>query len=157
MKTHRLQPGITAPDFQLPDQDGIVRRSGDFRGRPLALYFYPKASTPGCTTQSCNLRDAMPMFSELGCAVVGASPDPIERQKKFAEKYGLPFPLLADTDHAVAEAYGVWAEKSMYGRKYMGIVRSAFLIDAKGKIAAAFYRISPKDTVPRLQEALDAL
>ncbi len=118
----------------------------------MLVYFYPKADTPGCTTQSCALRD---VAGDIGdTAIVGISPDAPAKQKSFDEKYSLGFPLLADVDHAVAEAYGVWAEKSMYGRKYMGIVRSAFLIDAKGKIAQAWYKISPKDTPVKLQQAL---
>src|SRR5207248_6049343 len=126
----------------------------DFKGRKVLVYFYPKADTPGCTTQACGLRD---VAADVGdTAIVGVSPDPPGRQQKFDEKYGLGFPLLADEDHAVAEAYGVWGEKSMYGKKYMGIVRSAFLVDAKGKVAEAWYKVSPKDTPTNLLAALDA-
>ena len=116
------------------------------------IYFYPKAHTPGCTTQACGLRDAMPKVGDT--AVIGVSPDPTPRLEKFDTKYGLGFPLLSDEDHIVAEAYDVWGEKSMYGKKYMGIVRSAFLIDEKGKIAEAWYKVSPKDTVTNLLAAL---
>jgi len=118
------------------------------------IYFYPKADTPGCTKQACGLRDAAPQIGDT--AVIGISPDPPERQVKFDQKYGLGFPLLADEDHAVAEAYGVWGEKSMYGRKYMGIVRSAFLVDENGKIAEAWYKVSPADTTTKLLHSLRA-
>ena len=118
------------------------------------MYFYPKADTPGCTTQSCELRDASDL-TKLGADVLGISPDAPAKQKKFDDKYELGFPLLADEDHAVAEAYGAWGEKSMYGRKYMGIIRSAFVVDEKGKIAGAFYKVSPKDTVASVTRVLE--
>jgi peroxiredoxin Q/BCP len=118
----------------------------------VLVFFYPKADTPGCTTQACGLRD---VAGDVGdTAIVGISPDKPAKQAKFDEKYGLGFPLLADEDHAVAESFGVWVEKSMYGRKYMGIERSAFLVDEKGKLAQTWYKISPKDTPLRLVEAL---
>src|SRR6202022_950103 len=113
-----------------------------------------KADTSGCTQQSCNLRDAFPQLKKLKAVVYGISPDPVAKQKKFDDRYGLGCPLLADTDHKAAEAFGVWGEKSLYGRKFMGIVRSAFVIDEKGKLAAAFYKVSPKDTVPKVTAAL---
>jgi len=116
------------------------------------VYFYPKADTPGCTTQACSLRDVLPEVGDT--SVLGISPDPPARQAKFDQKYGLGFPLLADEDHSVAEAYGVWGEKSNYGRTYMGIIRSAFLIDEKGKLAKVWYKVSPKDTAPNLLAAL---
>jgi peroxiredoxin Q/BCP len=147
-----LKPGDKAPTFNLADQTGKKVKLADFKGRKVLLYFYPKADTPGCTTQACGLRDAMPKVGDT--AVVGVSPDPSPRLEKFDNKYGLGFPLLSDEDHKIAEAYDVWAEKSMYGRKYMGIVRSAFLIDEKGKIAEAWYKVSPKDTVTNLLAAL---
>jgi peroxiredoxin Q/BCP len=150
-----LEPGDKAPDFTLLDQNGepfsLTKSLKAKKARHL-LYFYPKADTPGCTTQACELRDAAPRIGET--VVVGISPDKPARQKKFDDKYGLGFPLLADEDHAVAEAYGVWAEKSMYGKKYMGIVRSAFLVDEKGKVAEAWYKVSPKDTAANLLKAL---
>ncbi len=149
-----LKTGDKVPAFTLLDQDGKAVKPGDFKGRRWVAYFYPKADTPGCTTQSCAVRDAMPDFEKLGVTVVGISPDPPERQKKFDQKYGLGFPLLADEDHAVADAYGVWGEKSMYGKKYMGIVRSAFLIDETGRIEHAWYKVSPKDTAPNLLKAV---
>ena len=120
----------------------------------MLVYFYPKADTPGCTQQACGLRDILPKVGDT--SVVGISPDKPGKQLKFDEKYTLGFPLLADEDHAVAEAYGVWQEKSMYGRKYMGILRSAFLIDEKGKVEQAWYKISPKDTATNLLKSLSA-
>jgi len=149
-----LKAGDKAPEFSLVDQHGKTVKLKGFRGRKVVVYFYPKANTPGCTTQSCELRDAEPDLSKLGAAVVGISPDAPKAQLKFDEKYSLGFPLLADEDHSVAEAFGVWGEKSMYGKKYMGIVRSAFVVDEKGKIVDAFYKVSPKDTVPKATAAL---
>src|SRR5438552_9021623 len=151
----KLKPGDAAPDFALTDQRGKTVKLKDFRGKKLVVYCYPKADTPGCTTQSCALRDAEPDLAKLKAAVLGISPDAPEKQLKFDEKYGLGFPLLADTEHTVAEKYGVWGEKVNYGRKYMGILRSAFVIDEAGKIAAAFYKISPKDTVPKVTKVLE--
>jgi len=151
-----LSPGDRAPAFTLTDQHGKKVKLSDYKGRNVVVYFYPKADTPGCTTQSCALRDAEPDLEKLKAAVIGISPDPPAKQLKFDEKYGLGFPLLADESHAVAEKYGVWAEKSLYGRKFMGIVRSAFVVDAQGKIAATFYKVSPKDTVPKVTQALEA-
>ena len=153
----QLSVGDKAPAITLLDQDENKVKLTDFKGKRVVVYFYPKADTPGCTTQSCELRDHRKDLTKLGAQVVGISPDPPAKQKKFDTKYKLGFPLLADEEHAVAEAWGVWAEKSMYGRKYMGIVRSAFVVDEKGKIAAAFYKVSPKDTFPKAAEALEAL
>jgi len=150
-----LAVGKKAPAFTLVDQDGTKVKLSDYAGQKVVVYFYPKADTSGCTQQSCNLRDAMPQLKKLKAAVIGISPDPPAKQKKFDDKYGLGFPLLADEDHAVAEKYGVWAEKSMYGRKYFGIVRSAFVIDEAGKLAGVFYKVSPKDTVPKALTALE--
>jgi peroxiredoxin Q/BCP len=147
-----LKPGDKAPDFTLLDQQGNKVRLKDFRGRRVLAYFYPKADTPGCTTQACALRDASPQIGDT--AVLGISPDPASRQAKFDEKYSLGFPLLSDEDHAVAEAYDVWGEKKNYGRTYMGIIRSAFLVDEKGKIEEAWYKVSPKDTAGNLLKAL---
>ena len=147
-----LKRGDKAPDFALLDQNGQTVRLKDFRGRRVLAYFYPKADTPGCTTQACELRDASPRIGDT--AVLGISPDPPKRQAKFDEKYGLGFPLLSDEDHSVAEAYDVWGEKKNYGRTYMGIIRSAFLIDEKGKVAEAWYKVSPKDTAGNLLKAL---
>lgn len=149
-----LKPGDKAPDFALEGQGGVKVRLKDFRGSSVVVYFYPKANTPGCTTQACSLQEARPKLTKAGAVILGISPDKPAAQKKFADKYKLKFPLLSDPDHAVAEAYGVWGERSMYGRKYMGIVRSAFVVDEKGKIAATFYKVSPKDTVPKALAAL---
>ncbi len=147
-----LKTGDKAPAIVLEDQHGKRRTLKDFAGRKVLVYFYPKADTPGCTQQSCLLRDVR---DEIGrTAIVGVSPDTPARQKKFDDKYGLGFPLLADVDHVVARAYKVWKKKSMYGREYMGIERSAFLIGADGKVLHAWYKISPKDTPARLLEAL---
>jgi peroxiredoxin Q/BCP len=150
----KLAVGDKAPAFALADQTGATHELADHKGRKILVYFYPKADTPGCTTQSCSVRDFRKDLGKQGVDVIGISPDKPSAQQKFDTKYGLGFPLLADEDHAVAEAFGVWGEKSMYGRKYMGIVRSAFLIDEKGKIAATWYGVSPKDTVPGVLAAL---
>jgi len=152
----KLQAGDKAPDFSLLDQDGHHVSLVDFRGSLVLVYFYPKADTPGCTTQACCLRDAVPDFSKSQVSVCGISPDSPATQKKFSTKFDLNFPLLADEDHQVAEAYGVWGEKSMYGKKYFGIIRSSFLIDGDGNILDAWYKVSPKDTVPRAQGAIPA-
>src|SRR2546421_12204913 len=150
-----LKPGDKAPNFTLLDQNGepfTLSKSLKARKVRHLIYFYPKADTPGCTKQACGLRDVMPKVGDT--VVLGISPDKPSKQKKFDEKYSLGFPLLADEDHAVAEAFDVWTEKSMYGRKYIGIRRSAFLIDEKGKIAEAWYKISPKDTATNLLKSL---
>jgi len=147
-----LTPGDSAPAFSLPDQDGTVRTLSEFKGRPVLVYFYPRADTPGCTTQACGLRD---VAGEVGdAAIIGISPDKPSAQKRFDTKYSLGFPLLSDPDHAVAEAFDVWREKKMYGRTSMGILRSAFLIDGRGKVQEAWYKISPKDTPTNLLAAL---
>jgi peroxiredoxin Q/BCP len=147
-----LQTGDKAPAFKLLDQSGSHVQLSDFKGRKVLVYFYPKADTPGCTQQSCGLRD---IAGDVGdTAIIGISPDPVAKQAKFDTKYSLGFPLLSDEDHKVADAFDVWGEKSMYGKKYMGIVRSAFLIDEKGKVADAWYKVSPKDTPKNLLAAL---
>ena len=150
----QLEIGDRAPAFTLVDQQGTKVKLADLKGTKVVVYFYPKADTPGCTTQSCEVRDHRKELAKLGAQVFGISPDAPAKQAKFDAKYKLGFPLLADEDHAVAEKYGAWGEKSMYGRKYMGIVRSAFVIDEKGKIAGAFYKVSPKDTVPKAKAVL---
>ena len=147
-----LRPGDPAPPFALPDQSGRTVALADFAGRTVLVYFFPKADTPGCTTQSCALRDVAGEVA--GTAIVGISPDPPARQARFDQKYGLGFPLLSDPDHAVAEAYGAWGERRMYGRTYMGIIRSAFLIDGDGRVAHAWPSVKPKDTAPNLLAAL---
>ena len=150
----QLKVGDKAPAFSLQDQQGKTVKLSDFKRQKLLIYFYPKANTPGCTVQSCSVRDARRDFAKKSVAVIGVSPDKPAAQKKFDAKYELGFPLLADTEHAMAEAYGVWGEKSMYGRKYFGIIRSSFLIDEKGKVAGAWYKVSPADTVPEAMAAL---
>jgi len=152
-----LAPGQKAPGFSLPDQDGNTVKLAGFKGRKVLLYFYPKADTPGCTTQSCAVRDARQDMKKLNVAVLGLSPDEPAAQKKFDVKFSLGFPLLADTDHSVAEAYGVWGDKTNYGKTYKGIIRSSFLIDEKGVIQRAWYKVKPEDTVPRAKEALEEL
>ena len=140
-----LEAGDAAPDFTLPDQDGRELSLSNLRGRAVVLYFYPRADTPGCTTQACGVRDHFEDYVETHAAqVIGVSPDEVSDVKKFHEKYDLNFTLLADADHAVAEAYGAWGEKSMYGKKYMGVQRATFLIDPDGKIAKVFPKVSPK-------------
>jgi peroxiredoxin Q/BCP len=149
-----VSEGRKAPVFSLRDQDGKTVKLADFKGRKVLLYFYPKADTPGCTTQSCAVRDARQDMKKLGVDVLGISPDEPEAQKKFDVKFSLGFPLLADTDHAVAEAFGVWGEKQNYGKTYMGIIRSSFLVDEKGAILRAWYKVKPEDTVPNARAAL---
>lgn len=150
-----LSPGDKAPDFTLLDQRSepfTLSKSLKERKVWHLIYFYPKADTPGCTTQACGLRDVAGQIG--GTAIIGISPDKPDKQRKFDHKYGLGFPLLSDVDHAVAEAYGAWGERSMYGRKYMGIIRSAFLVDEKGRVEQAWPKISPKDTPANLVKAL---
>jgi len=139
-----LEPGDRAPAFTLSDQDGDKVKLADFKGETVVVYFYPRADTPGCTTQACGVRDRGDEYRELGARVLGISPDEPEALAKFASKYDLDFTLLADPDHKVAEKYGAWGEKSMYGKKYMGILRSTFIVDPKGKIARAFPKVQPK-------------
>jgi len=148
----QLQPGEPAPDFSLLDQTATEVKLSDFKGRKVLIYFYPRADTPGCTKQSCGLRD---VAGEVGdTAIIGVSPDPPKRQAKFDAKYGLGFPLLADEDHTMATAYSTWGEKSLYGKKYMGIIRSAFLLDESGVVAQTWYKVSPKDTASNLLRAI---
>jgi len=139
-----LEPGQKAPDFTLPDQDGEQVSLASLRGETIVLYFYPRADTPGCTTQACGIRDRDAEYAAAGARVIGVSPDEPEALKKFAGKYDLGFTLLGDPDHSVADAYGAWGEKSMYGKKYMGIVRTTFIIDGDGKVAAVFPKVQPK-------------
>jgi thioredoxin-dependent peroxiredoxin len=154
--TVKLAAGDAAPPFALLDQHGNELKLEDFKGRTLLLYFYPAADTPGCTTQSCSIRDAAPDLTSAGVEAVGISPDTPEDQLKFDQKYDLGFPLLSDPDHAVAEAYGAWGEQTYYGKTYEGIIRSSFLIDGDGRIIKSFYKVKPADTVPKAQAALAA-
>ncbi len=152
-----IEAGQQAPDFTLPDQDGTARTLSDYRGAPLALYFYPKADTPGCTTQACGVRDHRTDYEQTGATVLGVSPDPVKAVRKFADKYGLEFPLLADEDHAVADQYGVWLQKNMYGRTYMGVQRATFVIAPDGTVAKVFPKVSPKTHDEVVLEALSEL
>ena len=149
--------GDAAPDFTLSDQGGNDFSVADTRGGWLVLYFYPRADTPGCTTQACSVRDRSADYEAAGARVVGVSPDTVDDEKKFADKHGLDFTLLADADHAVAELYGTWVEKSMYGNKYMGVQRSTFLIDPEGKIARVFPKVQPKQHDKLVLKALAEL
>jgi peroxiredoxin Q/BCP len=139
-----IQTGEQAPDFELPDHDGTPVRLSELRGRPVVLYFYPKADTPGCTTQACGIRDHRADYDAAGAVVLGVSPDPVAKVKRFHDKFDMGFTLLADTDHAVAEAYGVWVEKSMYGRTYWGNQRATFIIDEEGIVRHVIPKASPK-------------
>jgi peroxiredoxin Q/BCP len=152
-----IAEGAQAPDFTLPDQDGNDVTLSDLRGKPVVLYFYPKADTPGCTTQACGVRDHLPAYEATGAVVLGVSPDPVKAVKKFHDKQGLNFTLLADEDHAVCETYGVWAEKSMYGRTYWGALRSTFVIDPQGTVATVIEKVSPKTHDEVVLKALDEL
>jgi peroxiredoxin Q/BCP len=151
-----LTAGDAAPPFSLRDQHGGTVGLEDFRGRKLLVYFYPKADTPGCTTQSCDVRDHRQDFADLGVDVVGISPDQPEANLAFDRKYDLGFPLLSDPNHAVAEAWGAWGERTNYGKTSMGIIRSSFLIDENGRVERAWYRVKPADTVPKARDALAA-
>ncbi len=151
----KLKQGDIAPSFTLQDQSGNKISLSDYKGRKLLLYFYPKADTPGCTKQACSIRDSSQQLANKGTAALGISPDKPEQQEKFDTKYSLGFPLLSDMDHKVAEAYGAWGEKKMYGKTYEGIIRSSFLIDEEGKIFEAWYKVKPLDTVPAALDLMD--
>jgi peroxiredoxin Q/BCP len=151
-----IDPGATAPDFELPDQDGATFRLSDLRGKRVVLYFYPKADTPGCTTQACSVRDHSADYEAANAVVVGVSPDPVAKVKKFHDRYDMNFTLLADADHAVAEVYGVWAEKSMYGRRYWGNLRATFVIDEEGVVRHVIPKVSPKTHDEEVLAALAA-
>jgi peroxiredoxin Q/BCP len=140
-----VEEGQTAPDFTLPNQDGEEVGLSGLRGREVVLYFYPRADTPGCTTQACGVRDHRADYERAGAVVLGISPDPVEKVRRFHEKQELNFDLLADEDHAVAERYGVWAEKSMYGKKYWGNERTTFVIDPEGKVRTVLRKVKPAD------------
>jgi thioredoxin-dependent peroxiredoxin len=152
----KIKEGVPAPDFELPDQHGEPIRLSSFRGRKVVLYFYPKANTPGCTTQACGMRDHMRDFTDADTVVLGVSPDPVKAIRKFAEKQHLNFELLADEDHEVSEAYGVWVEKSMYGKTYWGTKRATFIIDEDGVVRRAF-KANPATHDADVLEALGEL
>src|SRR5882724_13511012 len=139
-----IEPGQTAPDFELPDQNGDAFKLSDLRGKRVVLYFYPKADTPGCTTQACGVRDHSADYDAANAVVLGVSPDPVAKVKRFHDKFDMNFTLLADADHAIAEAYGVWAQKSMYGKTYWGVQRTTFIIDEDGRVAQVFPKVLPK-------------
>lgn len=152
-----IEPGRKAPAFALKDQTGTTHKLADYAGQPVVLYFYPKDDTPGCTQETCDFRDQLPKFSRNKAAVLGVSILDEKSKAKFASKHDVTFPLLADADHAVAEKYGVWQEKSRYGRKYMGIVRTTFLIGADGKVVKRWDNVKVADHVAAVYDAVAAL
>ena len=149
-----LEVGTKAPAFTLPDQDGKMVSLKDFKGQKVVLYFYPKDNTPGCTKQACNFGELLPQFREKGAVVIGVSKDSVASHKKFQEKFGLPFTLLSDTELKAIQAYGVWQEKNMYGKKTMGVVRSTYLIDEKGVIVKAFGKVKAAENPQQMLEVL---
>ncbi len=149
-----VNQGDDAPDFELSDQDGNAVRLSDLRGQSVVVYFYPKADTPGCTTQACGVRDHRADYAKAGARVLGISPDPVKKIKKFHDKQALDFTLLADDDHAVAEAYGVWVQKSMYGRTYWGNERTTFIVGPDGKVAEVLRKVKPAEHDARVLAAL---
>jgi peroxiredoxin Q/BCP len=153
----RVQVGDEAPDFTLPDEDGKEWTLSEHRGTPVVLYFYPKDDTPGCTNQACDIRENWQRFEANGAVVAGISPDSSESHAKFAGKHGLPHTLLADTEKEVVQAYGVWGERSMYGKTFMGVQRSSLVIDADGQVAAVFDKIKPAEQSEKTLEVLDQL
>ncbi len=151
-----IQVGESAPDFELPDQDGEPVHLSELRGRRVVLYFYPRADTPGCSTQACGVRDHLSDYEQANAVVLGASPDSVADVKRFHDKQGLNFKLLADEDHAVADKYGVWGEKSMYGKTHWGVQRATFIIDASGTVAHVIPKVSPKTHDEQVLAALGA-
>lgn len=149
-----LQPGTIAPDFTLPDQNGNPVSLSDYRGSKVILYFYPKDMTAGCTAQACGFKERYPHFTEKGAVILGVSKDSVASHKKFEQKYGLPFPLLADPELNVIQAYDVWQEKKLYGKTSMGVVRTTYLIDENGVIAQAFGKVKAADNPQQMQELL---
>jgi thioredoxin-dependent peroxiredoxin len=152
-----IERGAQAPDFELPDQNGNPVRLSALRGRTVVLYFYPKANTPGCTTQACGIRDRAADYDAAGAVVLGVSPDPVSEVAKFHSRQSLNFTLLADEDHAVCEAYGVWGEKKMYGKTYLGALRATFIIDGDGTVVHVIPKASPKTHDVEVLAALDQL
>ena len=149
-----IPSGIQAPDFTLSDDNGVTRRLSDYRGQNVILYFYPKDDTPGCTTEACNFRDDYSAYVDAGVTILGVSPDTTKSHAKFKKKFGLPFPLLADEEHAVCEAYGVWAQKKFMGREYMGVLRTTYLVAPDGKIKKVFENVKPAE---HSQEVIQAI
>jgi thioredoxin-dependent peroxiredoxin len=149
-----VEEGKPAPEFELTSDAGETVKLSELRGKPVVLYFYPRDDTPGCTAQACGIRDAWGEFERAGAVVLGVSPDDERSHVKFKEKYDLPFPLLADTDHATAEDYGVWKEKSYAGKTYMGVMRSTFVIGADGNVTRAFHDVKPAEHADQVLEAL---
>lgn len=153
----KVSVGQTAPDFTAPDDQGHPVTLSDFRGRPVVLFFYPKDDTSGCTTEACSFRDNLPRFDKLDAVILGISPDSVKSHEKFKAKFDLPYPLVADEDKTIVNAYGVWGEKSMYGRKYMGVNRTTFIVDRDGKIARIFEKVKPENHAVEVAEAVAAL
>jgi thioredoxin-dependent peroxiredoxin len=151
---HKLAPGDKAPDFTLPDADGKLVSLSSLRGQQVIVYFYPAAMTPGCTTQACDFRDNLSSLAAAGVAVVGISPDTPDKLAKFRDRDHLTFPLLSDPDHKVLEAYGAWGEKTLYGKKTVGVIRSTFVIDPGGTVAKAYYNVKATGHVARLRTEL---
>ncbi|MGD8700103.1 MAG: thioredoxin-dependent thiol peroxidase [Gemmatimonadales bacterium] len=149
-----LKVGDTAPEFELESDTGEKVKLSSLRGKKVVLYFYPKDNTPGCTTEACELRDRQPRLQRRGAVVLGVSPDSVKSHQKFKAKYDLPFPLLADTDHSVAEAYGAWGEKKMYGKTHQGILRTTFIIDENGTVEQVFEKVKPKGHGDQVLEAV---
>jgi peroxiredoxin Q/BCP len=149
------QAGDKAPDFELQDDQGKLVKLSDYRGKTVVLYFYPRADTPGCTKEACSFRDNYSAYEDRGVVILGASPDTVDKQAKFKEKFGLPFPLLADPDHKLAEKYGVWGLKKFMGRESMGVLRTTFLIDGQGKVIEVFEKVRPAEHSAEILAALD--
>jgi peroxiredoxin Q/BCP len=149
--------GAPAPEFSMPASGGRTASLAELKGNPFLLYFYPKADTPGCTKQACGIEEALPALGKIGLVVIGVSPDPMKPIEKFAQKFNLTFPLASDEDHKVAEAYGVWVEKSMYGKTYMGMERSSFLVAADGRIAKVWRKVKPEAHAAQVLEAAKEL
>jgi peroxiredoxin Q/BCP len=152
-----IDAGQVAPEFSVAADDGSTVSLAGLRGKSVVLYFYPKDDTSGCTTEACELRDAFPRFTTANAVILGVSPDSVVSHQKFKKKFNLPFTLLADTDHALAESYGVWKEKSMYGRKYWGVERTTFVIDPQGRVARVFQKVKPAGHAAEVAEAVAAL
>ena len=152
-----IAEGKKAPAFKMKASGGREVSSAALKGKPYLIYFYPKADTPGCTKQACGVQEALPALGKIGIEVIGVSPDPMPPIEKFAKKYGLEFPLASDEDHKVAEAYGVWVEKSMYGKTYMGMERSSFLVDGAGKVRKVWRKVKPEEHAVQVMEAAKGL